>query len=51
MPSEAEIEAAADALSKLLNGPPAVLKEAAQAALEAAERVRALEGETGDIAG
>ena len=51
MPSEAEIKAAADALAKLLKLPPAAAEQAAEAALEAAERVRAGDTDTGDIVG
>jgi len=51
MPSEAEIKAAAEALAKLLDLAPAAAVEAAEAALDAAERVRAKDAETGDIVG
>ncbi len=59
MPSEGEIQAAAEALARLLEQSPAALaerspaglREAARAALEAAERARDAERPTGDIVG
>lgn len=51
MPSEREIKAAAEVLGRLLDLAPARAIEAARAALEAAERVRPTEPETGDFVG
>jgi hypothetical protein len=51
MANEREIKAAAEALAKLLDLSPETATEAARAALEAAERARPAEPDTGDFVG